>query len=155
MDVGGGVQVKLKIFITIIRPRVDTGDYTGGVRTSVHLSKRDALLDLCEWAYEDDEHNADDDEAEGIPEFPTAPEDELEAYLERCQDEDVMRSWGIEESEIELPGTPAEQIAAILKANSDKDELHAEEIMREARGQVIREWDAEPDTEDEDEVDSE
>lgn len=135
--------MKLKLWITTLRPRVSTGEYPGGVRVSVHLSKRDALLDLCEWAYEDDEHDPEDDEAEGIPDFATAPEDELESYLERRQDEDAMQSWGVEDFEVDLPGTATERIAAILKATCTKgDELHAEEILREARGQFIRESDA-------------
>jgi hypothetical protein len=134
--------MKLKLWISTLQPRVNTGEYPGGVRVSVHLSKRDALLDLCEWAYEDDEHDEQDDEDEGIPDFPTADEADLESYLERCQDQDIMRSWGVEDIDLELPGTPAEQIAAILKAHCERgDELHAEEMLREARGQFIRESD--------------
>jgi hypothetical protein len=146
VDEGGGVEVKSKLFIATLQPRVNTGDYPGGVRVSVHLSRRDALLDLCEWAYDDQT------EDEGhVPDFPNAPEDELETYLERCQDEDVMRSWGIEDIDLELPGTPVEQIAAILKATCERgDELHAEEILREARGQFIRESDAEEDAQSDD-----
>jgi DNA-directed RNA polymerase subunit M/transcription elongation factor TFIIS len=134
--------VKVKLWISTLRPRVDGGEYPGGTRVAVSLSKREALLDLCEWAYEDDEHVSEEDEAEGIPDFPNAPEDELEEYLERRRDENAMRSWGIEDIDLELPGTPVEQIAAILKDTCERgDEIHAEELLREARGQFIRESD--------------
>jgi DNA-directed RNA polymerase subunit M/transcription elongation factor TFIIS len=128
--------VKLKLWISTLRPRVNSGEYAGGVRVAVHLSRRDALLDLCEWAYEDEEQD-------DAPDFPNASEDELDDYLDSCQEQDVMRSWGIEDIDLELPGTPVEQIAAILKDTCDRgDELHAEELLREARGQFIRESDA-------------
>jgi hypothetical protein len=142
VDDGGGSEVKVKLWVSILKPERGGYEYPGGVRTAVHLSNRDALLDLCEWAYEDDEHDEQDDEDEGIPDFPNAGEDELEEYLDRCRDNDLLASWGVDEFEIDLPGTPSEQIAAILKAHCERgDELHAEEILREARGQFIRESD--------------
>lgn len=135
--------MKVKLWVSILKPERGGYEYPGGVRTAVHLSNRDALLDLCEWAYEDDEHVPEEDDAEGIPDFPNADEDELEEYLDRCRDNDIIDSWGIDDFEVDLPGTPVEQIAAILKDTCERgDELHAEELLREARGQFIRESDA-------------
>jgi hypothetical protein len=129
-----------KVYVSIVRSGYNTGDYPAGVRLTIAFSRKEALCDIVDFI----EMGADDD-VERVDQ-DTATEDDLEERIERGKEEGEFDRWGIDDFDLALPGTgtAAEQIAAILKANCEKgDELHAEEILREARGQFIRESDAE------------
>jgi hypothetical protein len=128
--------MKVNLYVSLVRSGHNTGDYPAGVRTTLAFSRKEALCDIIDFIELD---AGNDDE---LIDQDTATEDDLEGRIEQAQDEGHFDSWGIDDFDIELPGTASEQIAAILHAHCERgDELHAEEILREARGQFIRESD--------------
>lgn len=103
--------MKIKVWVSIVRAGHDTGEYPGGVRTTLSFTRKEALCDIVDFL----EMHADDKDE--LLDQDTATEEDLEGRIEQAHDEGEFDSWGVDDFELELPGVPEILVKALQEAS--------------------------------------